>query len=547
MPTILLAALLLPVLLNPLSAADSGVALQEDQSAYAITKAEVIVDPSKELSVERILEAQKRKTAAWRETDNLNFGYSTARYWVKVPVVNRGASATDWTLELRYPLVQTVHFYQFTNGRQVAEVKAGRLLPFHDRPVDYRTLLFNFSAPKGTRTELYLMLESVGTMRALMTIYTHDALLTQGTTTMAAMGIYFGILLAMALYNFFMFLSIRDRNHLFYVAYVLSFGLLQACLNGLSYQYLWPDWVQWNKISVPVLLGCTYMFLAIFTKSFLETKRVVPRLDLGLTGLLLASVALVLWGIFDYGLFANKLASFLMSFAPWVVWPISLRCIQLGSRPAIYYFIAFTCFFLGSSAYSAKDLSWLPAGFFTLNGTYFGSAAEMILLSLGLAARIKHMKEEKLRSELQAVEAERQLAENRKELEQQIAISTLASQVAHDIRSPLAALDSVLKDVEQLPEAKRTVIRSAAGRIRDIANDLLEKNRGEEESQGCEPSTADCDSQGPLEILVQREEQGELDRMVKTALRDPQWRYIKRLRWASPLVECAKSARSFDN
>jgi len=57
------------------------------------------------------------------------------------------------------------------------------------------------------------------------------------------------------------------------------------------------------------------------------------------------------------------------------------------------------------------------------------------------------------------------------------ALSSLAAQVAHDIRSPLAALDTALKDVSGLPEEKRELISAAAGRIRAIADDLLEKNR----------------------------------------------------------------------
>lgn len=57
-------------------------------------------------------------------------------------------------------------------------------------------------------------------------------------------------------------------------------------------------------------------------------------------------------------------------------------------------------------------------------------------------------------------------------------LAELASQVAHDIRSPLAALDSVIKDVSQLPEEKRILVRSAVSRIHDIANDLIDRNRG---------------------------------------------------------------------
>lgn len=53
----------------------------------------------------------------------------------------------------------------------------------------------------------------------------------------------------------------------------------------------------------------------------------------------------------------------------------------------------------------------------------------------------------------------------------------LAAQVAHDIRSPLAALDSALVVTSDMPEDSRLILRSAAGRIRDIANGLIEKNR----------------------------------------------------------------------
>lgn len=52
----------------------------------------------------------------------------------------------------------------------------------------------------------------------------------------------------------------------------------------------------------------------------------------------------------------------------------------------------------------------------------------------------------------------------------------LSSQVAHDIRSPLAALTIAEQDFRQLPEATRIMVRSAVGRIRDIANSLLDRS-----------------------------------------------------------------------
>src|SRR3989338_8219970 len=58
------------------------------------------------------------------------------------------------------------------------------------------------------------------------------------------------------------------------------------------------------------------------------------------------------------------------------------------------------------------------------------------------------------------------------------ALYNLSSQVSHDIRSPLAALNAVTKNLPEVDEEKRLLIRSAVQRIDDIANDLSSKKVG---------------------------------------------------------------------
>ncbi len=81
-----------------------------------------------------------------------------------------------------------------------------------------------------------------------------------------------------------------------------------------------------------------------------------------------------------------------------------------------------------------------------------------------------------------------QLVRRYEEKKASAATGELAAQVAHDIRSPLAALDSIVSDISHLPEEKRLLVRSAVGRIRDIANDLMRLRRASADAAGEPPS-----------------------------------------------------------
>ncbi len=63
------------------------------------------------------------------------------------------------------------------------------------------------------------------------------------------------------------------------------------------------------------------------------------------------------------------------------------------------------------------------------------------------------------------------------ESEVAIAKTKVAQQVAHDIRSPLSALEMISSNLVGIEEDKRLIIRNSINRIRDIANTLSKDNR----------------------------------------------------------------------
>lgn len=64
-----------------------------------------------------------------------------------------------------------------------------------------------------------------------------------------------------------------------------------------------------------------------------------------------------------------------------------------------------------------------------------------------------------------------------KQLEHDKAITDLAKQVAHDIRSPVAALRMAIRSLNGLTDVQFNLIQSSTNRIQNIADDLLDKSR----------------------------------------------------------------------
>ncbi len=101
------------------------------------------------------------------------------------------------------------------------------------------------------------------------------------------------------------------------------------------------------------------------------------------------------------------------------------------------------------------------------------------------------------KSSLSLVDAINQMRKKVSQVSYSEAIVKLAKQVAHDIRSPLSALNMVMGTNKEMPEEKRLIMRRAVQRINDIANGLLKQGK----EQITNPTTAAVEASGPVMLL----------------------------------------------
>lgn len=103
-------------------------------------------------------------------------------------------------------------------------------------------------------------------------------------------------------------------------------------------------------------------------------------------------------------------------------------------------------------------------------GIGIGSYLLILFILFGFFIRKEIINEEKIKSE-------KELIKIVSDLESREKISSIAAQVSHDIRSPLASLNMIIDQLDNIPENYRIIIKSSASRINDIANNLLTANR----------------------------------------------------------------------
>ena len=130
-------------------------------------------------------------------------------------------------------------------------------------------------------------------------------------------------------------------------------------------------------------------------------------------------------------------------------------------------------FLLAGCAVAIKKLMYDPAKFFmeALSDLSSGRLKNTDNLHVPLALRpLRHMIRQVINQHIE-------ITMRREALSRELAMAEVSSQVAHDIRSPLTALDVAIKHTEHLPEEQRIIIRNASNRIRDIANNLMGKYR----------------------------------------------------------------------
>lgn len=480
---------------------------QTDMPLNPIASASVLVDPSNMLSFQQVTNPayQSKFKPATNWGNELNFGFGTDTYWIKLPLSAGNTEKTKWVLEIPYFGLDHIDLYH-PDG---SVVKTGSLLPIESRGLFYRYYAFPIDL-ESRISDFYLKVHSKQNITVPLRLWDQSSFDRHLQTDALIQAFYYGGLGVLAAFNFLIFLYLRDRSHLYYSLFAIFFGLGIFAGNGFGRLYIWTQSPGWDQISQVILLLLGTIAALLFTASFLNTKENQPVVDRILR--ILAVVLMAYCVLLMLSEYAGLSKILLFTLFPYLVMPVIATVLYAGARAwkakqysAKFFLLAWGILCAGGLMASLRQLDVIPTNWLTSYALQIASSLEMMLLSFALASRIQHERLLREKAQLEALTSKESLVQtllaSEERLERQVQLRTndlrtmlesekklreqyirFGSLISHEFRNPLgiienqAALLTRLSDDEH--EKKRlSIIRSATHRLALLFDRWLQGDR----------------------------------------------------------------------
>lgn len=471
-------------------------------------------DPQGALTLDQAIDAYRAGEAQPIPGDTVDFGNVFDTYWAFVSVVNTGAETGAWHVATTWPFAPELTIDLVTDDGTVDSLLQSDIDSHFDaRPVAHRTLvskamhldpdehgLLTIMFQAGGVSTLPFTLESVDSLHALLT---KDAVITSLFFAFSISAILFFVLFSLAL---------RSETGLYYSGLFALALLLNAQIDGLNFQFLWPNAPAWNGLAALAL------FLTVSVVGFLvagkQRSSLTPSPRFRWTtnllaligaaaGLMIPFIAPGILLIVAYGLFALMIASHVYAIAPQVMQPGRRGLAAMAGAGIVAVAVALlTGLFM-------SDVQLPPLLVGNSHRIFYLAISLPTMFTLaGFVMHLRRDHESALEREVDA--ARRDAALNRELFESEknyarardlaaVRQRQLAS-ASHDIKQPLASLrlsmDALVGDGDT---GIRSRLKEAFDYLEGLTGTYLAEARTEPKPEIDVPEAEDYDSDGPAQ------------------------------------------------
>ena len=320
----------------------------------------------------------------------INYGQQATALWFRLTLSNLHQLDQTTYLRINYPHLDAIDVY-LVNDQEIEHwYKTGDSLPFSSRPVNHASFLFPVNDWAASSNTVLMRIESASPLLLPIELISRTALDQSDKKLNLWNGAYFGIMIAMVLYNGIIFLLVRQTSYLLYITYISAVIFLQFTIDGYSFQFLWPNSPSLNNQVVLFATALMPLCAVVFVWNFIGLGKIgAPyerRIIMGIaTGFLVAIAAIPLA---PYPTVLNFLH--VLSFTTIGLGIFSgIKYWRLGVKSARIFTLAWSVYLVFVIYYLLAISGVVQPTMISQHALEIGSLVEVVLLSLAFGDRLK--------------------------------------------------------------------------------------------------------------------------------------------------------------
>ena len=454
------------------------------------------IDSSNALTFEKIsspgFQARFRQLTTYQNSDYK----PDASYWIRLPIRHSSASRKVWLLEFYDQTIDHIEAFVPREDGTFEKISMGDMQPFTERMFRHKNFELMLPVHSDTTLTYYFKVRSHTFADIRIALRSANRFVYYALNEYFLFGIFYGMILVIALYNFLVFLAIREIKNIYYIMYILSVAAYAMSYDGIGFQYLWPNHPAWNDYATGIALFSLIIWSLIFTRRFLSTRANAPKLDVILKWvIIIRSAAFVIELVF----FPELLPYRNLDIIPLsLIFYTGISALQRGYRPARFFVIAYGILFAGFFIRTLVHFNILPFTTGLHYSLHFSFVLEMLFLTFALGDRIrilKDMRDRALKRIIHQHEVNMQLKDKvNKELEQKVHERTLElNQKNAELEETNEKLERQSQKINQINSILDLDNWKLKNSIKEVLNErLLEKTMDYKQFKTLYPDSLAC-------------------------------------------------------
>ncbi|MFP4364389.1 MAG: 7TM-DISM domain-containing protein [Spirochaetia bacterium] len=345
-----------------------------------------------DITIDDVMSSRQNAEIVFQQAENTNFGFTSKTFWLRFDIIAPPDTSSEWLLELDYPLIDSVEYYLTTDDRIINQEIIGDSVAFRAREVPNCSPLFRLHLSPYENYTVYLKLETQGTMRFPLTVWSSQAFILQKAQSNTIYGLYYGMILLLFLLIVLIFFYQHNKMYFFFAIFLLSIAFFETIQSGILFELILPRNTHWKFITYISAGTIGLLSFSKFVYEFLSLEengtpvRLIYRSLYGF-GFLIIVLTLFLPTAFSIQAFALfGVISIIPNFLAGILttWK--------GKRPGIFFLIALAFFLAAIIIFSLRGFGLLPTNFLTLYAKELGFILLTFMLTLGIADRINRFR-----------------------------------------------------------------------------------------------------------------------------------------------------------